>query len=307
MKKLLLIFAFLVSTIAANAIKVTIYVKADTAPYLYGWYTVNGKETRINDKWPGKQMTQTANITYQQKDTVFWCQTFEVDASSFNIIFNDGGKVDTQGKYIDKSAKQTGNISNISSDRYFIYDGATKYTDITEEFGVVIPDVEIQSVALISELNGWDGMAQLFTEVEKDRKYTCNVDLTNATWPTGSEDYYRFKFLVNSSAYLDWNTAGMTKVDPNEWMEEDVSLGGGNIGIDVEEAGVQAFLFTLEFAGGKDIYQGWTLTVAEGTANIDAIQVVDASKAKPYNLSGQRVNNNYRGLVIQNGKKVMVK
>lgn len=300
MKKLLLTLFLVAATLSAKALTATVYVKAEKAPFLYAWLS-NG--TQLNGAWAGKQMTDSTQVTNKQGVTeTFWCQTFEIEANSFNIIFNDGGpKGDGKGEVV-----QTDNISNISSDRYFTFDPtnpnrSTNFKDITDQYDVEIPDVEIQSVAIISDLNEWDASKQIFTEVEKNKKYTYNLDLTNETVP---ENYFVFKFMVNSSAYLDWNTEGMTRVDPNGWMEDE-GQNKGNIGIDLDVAGVRAFLFTLEFAGGKDIYQGWTLTVGEGSANIDAIQVVDAAKAKPYNLSGQRVNANYRGLVIQNGKKVM--
>lgn len=290
-----------VAVITAKAVTATVYVKAETAPYLYGWFTIGGKETKINGAWPGKQLTQTIKKTNKDNEEIeFWYITFDFpETSSFNIIFNNGNTAMMQ---------QTGNISDIASDRYFTYDGKTKYTDITEDFGVEIPDVEVQSVALISELNEWNGLAQLFTEVEKNAKYTYNLSVTDEELAP-VENYYRFKFMVNSSAYLDWNTEGMTRVDPNEWLEEDIALGGGNIGmyIDDEEGAPHNILFTMEFAGGKDIYNGWTLTVAEGTSGIYGIPY-DATRQQPrYNLAGQQVKSGYRGLVVTNGKKLMVK
>lgn len=283
--------------VSAKAITATIYVQAETAPFLYGWFTI-GTETKINGAWPGKQMTQSTKKTNTKGEEIeFWYQTFELpETSSFNIIFNNGNT---------NNMKQTGNIADIASDRYFTYDGANKYTDITEDFGVEVPDVEVQSVALISEMNEWDGMAQLFTEVEKNTKYTFNLDLTDETVP---EDYYRFKIMVNSSAYLDWNN--LTLNDPNEWLEEDIALGGGNIGLPVDELETRAFLFTMTFGGGKDIYQGWTLSVTEGTHDPSGIAgIVDNAKKQSvrYNLSGQRISSNYRGIVVVNGKKMMAK
>ena len=301
MKKLLLTLTLLVATVAAKAVNCTVYVKADTAPFLYGWFTINGIETKINGAWPGKQMTEsTTKVDKEGQEIEFWYMTFDFEeTSSFNIIFNNGNT---------KNMKQTGNISDIASDRYFTYDGATAYTDITESFGVEVPDVEIQSVALISELNGWNGLAQLFTEVEPNAKYTYNLSLSDDEIEQ-IEGYYRFKIMVNSSAYLDWNTEGMTRVDPNEWLEEDIALGGGNIGmfIDDEEGAPQNILFTMEFAGGKDIYQGWTLSIAEGVLGIYGIAYDPAQPKARYNLAGQQVKNGYRGLVISGGKKLMVK
>lgn len=288
-----------VAFISAKAVTATVYVKAETAPYLYGWFTVNGLETKINGAWPGKQLTQsTTKMNKDGEEIEFWYITFDFpQTSSFNIIFNNGNT---------SLMQQTGNIADIASDRYFTYDGKTKYTDITEDFGVEIPDVEIQSVALISELNEWNGLAQLFSEEVKNAKYTYNLSLTDAQLEP-VESYYRFKIMVNSSAYLDWNTDGMTRVDPNEWLEEDIALGGGNIGIfiDDEEGAPHNILFTMEFAGGKDIYQGWTLTVSEGTNGIYGIPYDATQTQTRYNLSGQRVGNGYQGVVVTKGKKLL--
>jgi hypothetical protein len=300
MKKLLLTFIMAVAVIAAKAVNATVYVQADEAPYLYGWFTVNAKETKINGAWPGKQLTEKVKKTNKNGEEIeFWCQTFSFEeTSSFNIIFNNGNT---------SLMKQTGNITDIASDRYFTYDGATKYTDITEDFGVEIPDVEIQSVALLSDLNEWNGLAQLFTEVQKNAKYTYNLQLSDEEVEQ-IEGYYRFKIMVNSSAYLDWNTEGMTRNDPNSWLEEDLALGGGNIGMALDEIEARAFLFTMDFAGGKDIYQGWTLTIAEGTSGIYGIAYDPASRQQPrYNLAGQVVNDKYKGVVLIKGKKYIVK
>ena len=262
MKKALFTLLLALATITAKAVTATVYVKAEEAPYLYGWFTINGLETKINGAWPGKAMTQTVKKTNKDGEEIeFWYQTFDfAQTSSFNIIVNNGNT---------DLMQQTGNIADISSDRYFTYDGKTSYTDITEDFGVEIPDVEIQSVALLSDLNEWNGLAQLFTEVEKNAKYTFNLSLTDEQIEQ-IEYYYRFKFMVNSSAYLGWSSEGLTKVDPNEWLEEDIAMGNDNIGIAFEDEDMpHDILFTLEFAGGKDIYQGWTLTVEKGTPGGD--------------------------------------
>ena len=297
MKKILTLFILAAITMTAKALTATVYVKADAAPYLYGWATVNGNEKKINGGWPGQQMTLSTTKTNKKGETVtLWYQEVTIDASSFNIIFNNGNT---------SNMKQTGNISNIASDRYFTYDGASTYTDITEDFGVEVPDVEIQSVAIVSESNGWDGLAQVFTEVEKNKKYTLNVDFSKETLNDG---YYRFKLMINSSAHIGWGSEGLTIIDTNEWLEEDVALGGGNIGIAVAEEEISAILFTVTFAGGKDIYQGWTLKAEQGTTGIsNTISDVKAQQKAVFNLNGQRVGKNYKGIVVTNGKKVAIK
>lgn len=302
MKKLLLTLFMAVAVITAKAVNATVYVQADEAPYLYGWFTIGGKETKINGTWPGKQLTQSTKKTNKEGEEIeFWYITFDFpETSSFNIIFNNGNTALMQ---------QTGNIADIASDRYFTYDGKTKYTDITEDFGVEIPDVEIQSVALLSDLNEWNGLAQVFTEVEKNAKFTYNLQLSDEELDK-IEYFYRFKLMVNSSAYLGWDTEGLERIDPNGWFAEDVAEGGGtNIGIDFEVEGIpHAILLTVTFAGGKDIYQGWTLAIAEGTSGIHGIAYDPATKPQTrYNMQGQQVKDGYKGIIVTKGKKMLVK
>lgn len=303
MKKLLLTFILAVAVITAKAVTATIYVKADQAPFLYGWYTVNGKETKFNGSWPGKQLTQSVTKTNKNGEQItFWYQTIEADASAFNIIFNNGQDGVNQ--------VQTNNISAIQSDHYFTFDEtnpnrSTNYADITEDFGVEIPDVKIQSVAIKSELN-WDEQV-FFTEVEKNVKYTYDFKITDEELDP-LEYILHFYFMVNSSAELKWNTAGLIKNDPNNWLELDPAFENNqDFSIDFSKYDVRDILFTLEFAGGKNIYEGWTLTVEEGTQGIYGIARDATRQAPRYNLSGQRISDNYRGLIVTNGKKLIMK
>jgi len=254
MKKVFFTLLLALATITAKAVTATVYVKADTAPFLYGWYTIGAKETKFNGAWPGTLMTETTKKTNKEGEEIeFWYQTFDFpETSSFNIIFNNG----LDG--VDK--RQTGNISDIASDRYFTYDGENSYNDITEEFGVEIPDVEIQALSFINPFNEWNSLADPFTEVEKNVKYTYTLDLTNVEL---EEEYFRFKLMANHSAWLGYDN--FTYDDPNEWLELDLGMDGGNIGLILEETDVRCFLITATFAGGKNIYEGWTLRIEEGT------------------------------------------
>ena len=296
MKKLLLTFSLLAIVAVAHAVTATIYVKADEAPYLYGWYD----KIEINGAWPGKLMTEkVTKKNLKGEDVEFWYKKFEISgASSFNIIFNNGQEGTLK--------KQTGNISNIASDRYFTYDGADKYTDITEEFGVDIPDVDIQSVSLLSDLNKWDATVDVFTEVTHNSKYTFTLDLSSIDLEE-IEYFFRFKLMINNSAYLGYDSEGLTYDAPAGWIEEDTGMGGGsNFGLNLEVAEATKFLFTVTFAGGKDIYSGWTLKIEKaGSTGITPVVAPDDATAPRYDLSGRRVNESYRGVVIQNGRKVV--
>lgn len=100
----------------------TIYVKADFSPvYFYVWDS--NDNTPLNGGWPGKEITATTQIDGE----TWYYQSFDITSSGyfFNIIFNQG---------MDKP--QTGDIGNLSSDRYFVatLNGNTiNYEDVTAQ------------------------------------------------------------------------------------------------------------------------------------------------------------------------------
>lgn len=49
------------------------------------------------------------------------------------------------------------------------------------------------------------------------------------------------------------------------------------------------------------------VTVLNDASGINNITVDNAKKGVRYNLAGQRVNESYKGVVIENGKKMIVK
>jgi len=89
---------------------ITIYVKASTAPYLYIW---DDNQKKLNGDWPGNKMSETTTVD----GVKYW--TFTVtDAPSFNVIFNNN------------NGGQTADITNVTSDTYFTYDGGSGYTKV---------------------------------------------------------------------------------------------------------------------------------------------------------------------------------
>ena len=279
MKKIFTLIVMAVMAIAAKAADVTIYVEATDAPYLYVWGGAS------NGDWPGTLMSETATV----QEKTFWKKTFAA-TGAFNIIFNNG------------SGKQTKDITNIVSDRYFTYDGTTGYTDVTEQYGGAIPDAEISGVLLAGNHTTptWGEGAQAFQAVEDGTKYQITVDLTGITI---EEDLWLFKFVANSLSWFGYSK--VTFDNQPTWLTQ--AMTDDNFSVDLEGIENRTFTFMLTWGGGKDPGENWTLTATNGTAHIDAITTNDKAVNQPYNLSGQRVNNNYRGLVIQNGKKVMVK
>ena len=82
---------------------ITVYVKADKAPYIHAWIT-GGKN--LTGEWPGKVMDGPVEIDGAK----YWTYDFD-NVESFNVILNNG------------SGSQSGEISGITGDTYLEYDG----------------------------------------------------------------------------------------------------------------------------------------------------------------------------------------
>jgi len=287
MKKIFTLIVMTMMVLVAYADH-TIYVKADAAPYLYVY---NGPG-ELNGKWPGTQMSETAVV----QGTTFWKQTFA--ATGFSIIFNNG------------AGKQTGNITGIISDRFFTYDGVSTYTDVTKEYGGEIPDATISSLKLAGNHTtpAWGDGAVEFTEVTPGTKYTITVDLTGQTVAAGTADegFWRFKLVANGASWFGYSD--ITFDNQPSWLKQ--AMSDDNFEVDQEDATLtsQKFTITATWGGGKQADKNWTVKFENaGSTGISDVKTDAAnSKVTPiYNLNGQRVSGSSRGVIIQNGKKVL--
>ncbi len=94
---------------------ITIYVKAPSEFNLYAWCkNSEGKSVEPAGPWPGKRLTDTKNVD----GTDYYYFTFD-DTDEANFIFNNG------------SAK-TGDITGVTADAYYEYDGAAGYKIVGE-------------------------------------------------------------------------------------------------------------------------------------------------------------------------------
>lgn len=85
---------------------ITIYVKAPKQPDIYVWSTVGGVTKEYNGAWANSQAKDKTTIN----GTEFWYVTCE-DAESVNVVFHMGDV-------------KTNDITGITEDTYFEYDGA---------------------------------------------------------------------------------------------------------------------------------------------------------------------------------------
>jgi glycosidase len=117
-----------------DAHDITIYVTSPIAPYLYIW---NDNKFQYNGGWPGKLMTATVTVG----DTDYYCQTL-TNVTRVNIIFNNG-----QGA-------QTADITGITTDSWFSYDGQRTYQRLSDQSGVSLPTADRPVARAVYTLTG---------------------------------------------------------------------------------------------------------------------------------------------------------
>ena len=292
MKKILTLFAMAMMAYTVQA-AITVYVKAETAPYLWAW-TSKGD---IFAGWPGNQLNQKKTV----QGTEFWYYTFAEDVTTVNVLFNDGG-IGTNHSNV----KKTGDITGITTDRYFEYDGVSTATDVTEQYGGTIPDAEINSMTLAGNNNEWGHTD--FNVLIAGSKFQLVIDLTGVTI---EEDFWVFKLRPNGQDWIGYDQVTANDVileNPDGLVEEDNSSGQHNFGVEMDETTGRIFTITATWAGGKAADKNWTIKFEKGnTTGISDIKTDAAnSKVTPvYNLNGQRVSGSSHGVIIQNGKKVL--
>ena len=247
MKKLFSLLVLIVAIVTGAWADVTVYVQAETAPFLYAW---DGQGS-LNGEWPGTQMTESAVV----KETTFWKKTF--DTSGFNIIFNTG-KEDT---------KQTPDINGITSDRYFTFNATDgTYVDVTEQYGE-LPDASVTSLKLAGNHANWASGAVDFTEVTAGTEYSITVDLTNQIVEEGTEDEgkWRFKFIANGGMWFGFSSVTFDGSQPS-WVGQGPTDDNFEINLNNETLTSKIFTITATWGGGKYADKNWTVKIENAPA-----------------------------------------
>ncbi len=245
---------------------ITVYVQAEEAPYIWAW---GGSGNIFSVAWPGPQLTEKKTVTNTTtgEPTEFWYYTFDESITLVNILFNNGGEGPT---HLD--VKQTKDINGITTDRYFTYDGASGWTDITEQFGGEIPDAEVQSLILVGNHNEWSGEnPYTFDVIESGKTFkgTITIDLTGMEI---TDNLWQFKIRPNAQGWVGYYEN--VTINAPEWCYE--SMADGNFEVDLEADAVVAngpkFKIDAEWAGGKDYEWGWTVSVALATGDTPKVR-----------------------------------
>ena len=279
---------------------ITIFVEAAEAPYLYSW---NGSGQPTNGAWPGTKLTTTQEVGGK----TFWTRNFTT--IPVNIVINNGGDKTTDGEGEEvatgDNAVQSKNYENLTHDSYFTFDAtnpdkATNSTDITSNYFTPEP-VQLPTCAKVR-----DGELYCYFQGNKDYDspyawiWNDDKNFTGDTWPgvglehVGDDNGGHRIWLWKGGDLVDlFGTATPTADQLPKCV------------IFSNHGTPQTDTFHFENGGYYDATGLVGNVITTGIAPI----TVDGTPrtAVLYNLQGQRVSDSYRGIVIQNGKKVVNK
>ena len=200
----------------ANAL--TIYVKADTAPYLYVW------DGDTNGDWPGKLMTETTTAYGE----TWWKK--EINATSVKFILNDG------------NGNQTSDIGNVTHDVYYSYDGNTTAT-IAHSY------LQLGTNMLSDGDNNWNVIPEMnYDDETAEYSYTISRDDIKCTGT------YKFKIIVDDK----WRTysGSATNIDLSGETEYALTVTDGtenNFIVDSDSKYI-AYVFTAHYDADNKWY-----------------------------------------------------
>ncbi len=202
-----------------NAV-ITVYVTAPSAPNIYAWEGDN----KFAGAWPGTRMSETEVIDGR----TFYRMSFPDVEESLSIIFNNG-------------SQQTANITGITSDVYFEYDGAASAKEIEVELTPSAPVIKASHPTgtmfndeLTVALSATSGATLRYTTDGSDpavgKAYTAPITITSTTTirayaentvgsATASFTYIKTSvpLYTEYTAYFDNSASNWTTVRAYAW------------------------------------------------------------------------------------------
>ena len=263
--------------------KTTIHIKAASAPTLYAWSDANGTAVELNGGWPGTTMTVKDNEG-------FWVKTF--DTAPVNIVINNGSGLDS-GK--------TPDITGLSGDVYYEYDGATTATATTgggggggQTGGTTTVYVQATSTPY---LYAWTD-----TDFSVNGLWPGSAMSPATNLPAGAMAHV---LSANGSWYVATLNASPVNVIINDGTGDDSGKTSDITGLSGEN------YFIYDGATGYEITSGPQPTGIDEVAKIyfetGDVYSIDGQLVRKSEMAGEAMKNLKKGIYIINGKKVVVK
>lgn len=240
-----------------------------TDVYAYTWIE-DGEGNVIAEPsgaWPGTKVEGTFSMMSRK-----FIYNFTAEQQPQYIIWNNGGG----NPDYEEEAAQTDNLTFVNGKAYSYYP-------------------EITSVKISGAWNGWDGPEMTVTEYN-DKAYQTTVDLKSTSINQ------EFKLVVNG----EWIGSGeLEGIEGDEAAAVTQGETGSNLTL---KAGKAYDIVAFWATPSASVKTGWILEITENTTvGVNNARVNGQDNKTIYNVKGQRLNNQQRGINIVNGQKVVKK
>ena len=185
------------ATFRLKADGISIYVKANQAPYLYAWYD----NISQCGEWPGTLLSEKVTINREQY------YMYHFDLGMINVIFNNG------------YGGQTGDFTNITKDAFFIYDG----NDLA--YGLIPPEVYGNSEGEYAFFVNTDGWEQVYAVVDGNTYPMTKVGVDGAGFEVYKWEVPNIDFTSSTITFNNGAGSGIQDVNGNIYTSEYVKGG----------------------------------------------------------------------------------
>lgn len=292
---------------------VKIYVQSTLdVPYLHAW-DANGV-VKTSGEWPGEQMSLATELT--GKDGRNWYQR-AFDLSTINFVI-DNGKVSDAANF-----RQTGDIANVTTDQYYVYDGGTRATNVTgvmnqlynqqlDTAGIDTSYVKYQATGQYAYFEAPATWGEVYAYAYNGMASEGYVDVT-AAWPgkklaavgqtaEGLKVYKWSTTVSNKATHIIFNNGGTADAGTLQQTADQLPFYNGGYYTMFSIDFITPAIAQKEFnpnTGNEGISTGIGGVVE--TAAEDGAEVW-------YTIGGQRITRPVKkGLYILNGKKFLLR
>ena len=227
---------------------ITIYCKASAAPNLYVW---DNSLNQLNGGWPGNKMSATTTVSGQQ----FFYQTF-ADVDAINIIFNMNGN------------PQTVDITNITEDTYFTYDGGATATKIT------VDDDPTNITVKADKTTGtyYKTVTVTLTASKSDATIVYTTDgstpTANSSQATGTKQFtFTTTTTLRAAALVDGTVKNPVSYTYTITDQEEPKPTGTNIY--VKSSSIPYLYVWMPMLGNKELCGSWPGSIFKDTKTVD--------------------------------------